>query len=315
MERKPLPVDIQPLQNMGARIRGLDLSRAIPDDVQAELRAAWARYGVLVFPESGRSNEEQLRLSHVFGRSQPHEMEVLIVKDERELIQVSGEQPDEVLPLVVDGRVRGGWLFWHQDESYTTNIPLGSMLRMVTPTTVDGETGYLDIARAYDDLPAAVRERIDDLELVHVLHGHTPADHRFGHKWADVRAARPDEWDAQFHELTEFDQVVHKMVVRHPFTGRKVMLLSPLSLMGVAGMDKAESDELLDMIVDHVLDEKYVYIHKWRANDMVLWDNYTAMHHALGYPPTEYRLGYRTTIAGPTDFKTGRWARAEEKVA
>ena len=309
-----MALDIQPLDNMGARVRGVDVSRPIPDDVQDALRAAWSRYGVLVFPESGRSNEQQLRLSHVFGPSLPHEMESLIVQDERELIIVSGEQPDQVLPLIVDGRVRGGWLFWHQDESYTTNIPLGSLLRMVTPTTIDGETGFLDIARAYDDLPAAVRARIDDLEAVHVLHGHKPADHRFGHKWADVRGARPDEWDAQFHDLTEFDQVIHKLVRPHPVTGRKVLLLSPLSLLGIVGMEKAESADLLNMIVDHVLDEKYVYIHRWRADDMVLWDNWTAMHHALGYPPTEYRLGYRTTIAGPHDYLTGRWARPEETV-
>src|SRR5260221_11924966 len=164
-ERASLPLDIQPLQNMGARVLGVDLTCPIPEDVQVELRFAWARYGVLVFPESGRSNEEQLRLSHVFGPSEPHEMEVLIVKDERELIMVSGEQPDEVLPLVVDGRVRAAWLFWHQDESYPPNIPLSSMLRSVTPTAIDGETGYLDVARAYDDLPAAGRERIDGLGL------------------------------------------------------------------------------------------------------------------------------------------------------
>src|SRR5207248_1747041 len=94
-----LALDIQPLDNMGARILGVDVSRPIPHHVQDELRAAWSRHGVLVFPEAGRSNEEQLRLSHVFGPSLPHEMEPLIVKDERELIIVSGEQPDEVLPL------------------------------------------------------------------------------------------------------------------------------------------------------------------------------------------------------------------------
>ncbi len=311
-----MSIHVTPLANMGAEVTGLDLSVPIPPETKDLLRRAWYEHAVLVFREAAHSPAEQLRLSHVFGESEPHTLEILIVPDERELIRVSGEAPHEVNAWIINGRLLAGYLFWHQDESYTSNIPQGSMLRMTVPTVTDGQTGYLDIRQAYRDLPDDVKDRIDGLETVMTLHGANPNEVRFGTSAIEARIARPDEWETNFalSGLSNFPQFVHKLIVEHPYTHEKTMLLSPLSLLAVRGMDKDESNELLQMLTDHVLQEKYMYFHSWRPDDVVLWDNWNAMHCAQGYPPDQPRAGFRTTIKGPTDFRTGRPATDDETV-
>jgi taurine dioxygenase len=88
------------------------------------------------------------------------------------------------------------------------------------------------------------------------------------------------------------------MVVTHPETARKSLLLSPWGFMRVLGMDQEEGDALFDEVVAHTVQDKYCYRHTWSANDMVLWDNRRTMHTALGYPYDMTRVGLRTTLKG-----------------
>lgn len=310
-----MKLNIKPLANMGAEVIGLDVSRPIADDLQQELYSTWLQYGVLVFRNIARSDDEHLRLSHVFGPDIPCEYQDLVRKDRPELIIVSGEGKCKGPAFMIDGQLSAGWLFWHQDEAYTTHIPQGSMLRMVRVPETHGETGFLDIARAYEDLPDSTKRRIDKLECIHVLK-FRPDDIHFGRTGnfpcnvPSVRMARPDEYLAEETDPGEFPATptVHPLVIARPDSGRKTMLLSPLGLCGVVGMDPDESDALLNELVDHTLQEKYMYIHRWEENDCVVWDNFMAMHCGLGYPFEQHRMGYRTTIQGKLgpDYRTGR---------
>lgn len=305
---------------MGAEVAGLDVSRAIPEETGRELYSAWLEHGVLVFRHTAHSDDEQLRLSHVFGPDIPCEYSDFVRDDRPELIRVSGEGKFKGPAFVINGRLCAGWLFWHQDEAYTTHVPQGSMLRMVKAPETNGETGFLDIARAYADLPESVKQRIEHLECIHVLK-FRPEDIHFGRTGRfpcnvpSVRMASRDEAIAEETDPGEFPvtPTVHPLVMTRPESNKKTMLLSPLGLCQVIGMRESESDALLNELVDHTLREKYMYIHRWEENDCVLWDNFTTMHSGLGYPFEELRLGYRTTIQGPLgpDYRTGRLYRAE----
>jgi taurine dioxygenase len=320
-----LSLDIGPLANAGAEVTGLDVSRSIPADIQGELYAAWLRHGVLVFRDVAHSDEEHLRLSHVFGPDSGCEYSDLVMPEQPELIRVSGEGKYRGPAFVINGRLSAGWLFWHQDEAYTTHVPQGSMLRMVTVPEEDGETGFLDIARAYEDLPEATRRRIDKLECIHRLKA-LPDDIYFGREGdfpgnvASVRMAKPEEF--RVDKLTDgkdfpVNPTVHPLVLTRPNSNRKTMLLSPLGLCAVVGMGKTESDALLHELARHALQEKYMYIHRWRPDDCVLWDNFTAMHCGLGYPIEQHRLGFRTTIQGKlgSSYRTGRLYQPEPEFA
>lgn len=305
-------IAIEPLNNMGAKVTGLDLTRDISASDRMTLRKAWGRYGVLVFPSDGEgSHERQLRLSHVFGEDEPHTLPELIVPEQQNLIYVVYDGDKQTSMYMVDEKPRLGWVFWHQDESYTTNIPMGSLLRMVQAADEGGDTGFIDIARAYADLPPALKRRIEGLNLIHRLGSGVPRPDAFGMRGINVRMLAADEFQGgkdaiPIGDAKRFPAIESPLVVVHPYTGEKTMLLSPLGLIGVAGLPKAEGDALLHEICDRVIQDKYKYVHHWADDDMVLWDNWAAMHMAMGYAPGQKRFGYRTTIKGPTDFRTGR---------
>ncbi len=98
--------------------------------------------------------------------------------------------------------------------------------------------------------------------------------------------------------------VVHPLVSVHPETGKKSLAISPYSLVGVEGMTRAESDELLRMLVEHAIRPEFRYIHHWANNDMVLWDNRRTIHATFGYPYGQDRVAVRTTLTG--SMNTGR---------
>ena len=307
-----MKLEIEPLQNMGASVRGLDITREFTLEQEQTLREAWWKYGLLLFPDRTEDDYESLiRLSHVFGEDEPHTLPELIIKDQPNLIVIRYDAEYKTPEYSIDGEPLEGWLFWHQDEAYTTNIPMGSAARMTTVTETGGDTGFLDIARAYDDLPETLKQRIENLNVLHSLvQGSKVSSDRFGMGNLDIRPTDPKEYEEGEGAIpaadgSRFEVIESPLVVTHPYTGRKTMLLSPFGLIGATGIEKEEGDEILHELCDHVIQEKYQYRHKWKKNDITVWDNWTTMHMGFGYPPGQVRAGVRTTIKGPNDDRTG----------
>ena len=105
-------------------------------------------------------------------------------------------------------------------------------------------------------------------------------------------------------EYPEFPDVAHPLVWTHPESGRRALMVSPVQLIDMVGMDRTEGDALLAELVTHVTDGRFTYVHDWEVGDMVLWDNWRTMHSAFGTPPGCDRVVHRTTIRG--DHATGR---------
>jgi taurine dioxygenase len=102
-----------------------------------------------------------------------------------------------------------------------------------------------------------------------------------------------------------FLQVEMPVVIAHPETGRKCLFLSPMNVDYFLGLKRDESDELLARLVAHMTDPKFVYRHRWLADDAVIWDNRRCIHAAFGNPPTTKRRALRTTLAAR--FNVGRY--------
>jgi taurine dioxygenase len=102
-----------------------------------------------------------------------------------------------------------------------------------------------------------------------------------------------------------FPDVAYPAVVTHPVTGRKVLevveqFLDRIVSPHKAGLCNDEAIELLERVVAHTRSPEFHYFHRWEPGDMVLWDNWRAMHCATGVPPGTERVIHRTTIAGDT---------------
>ena len=159
-----------------------------------------------------------------------------------------------------------------------------TMLYGVVVPSTGGDTQFTNMYAAYEDLPAGTRQRIDPLKVVHRYHS--------SRKLTDV-STRPAE------EMAAMPEATHPLVRTHPETGRRSLYLNPNRMEYIVGLDRAESDTLLDELIAHATQMKYQYRHAWRLGDIVIWDNRCTMHKAnADYPEGERRLMHRVIVAG-----------------
>src|SRR5690606_19439847 len=119
--------DLKPLDHVGIEVLGLDLNKPIPSQVAEDLYEAWLEHGIMLFRQAGTSTDIHLRLSRVFGELEEHPIKSLHVENEKSLISLGGEGGRKGTPVMVDGELRAGFIFFHQDTTFTPNICKGSM--------------------------------------------------------------------------------------------------------------------------------------------------------------------------------------------
>jgi taurine dioxygenase len=303
---------IRPLSPFGAEVIGLDLDNAsaLTPAVCQSLRDAWVEHAILLFRNALHSEDAHLRLSRVFGDPQPSA--ISRINDARNPYLMALEQrPDDASKetftlFELDGQQRTGWLGWHWDQSFTAEIVRGALLRMITPARIDGRTGFIDAAAAYDRLLPAMQRRVEGLEVVYHFTG-AQEQNRFGFPRGLRVVQRNPKADAALVQYRlDFPPVVHPLVITQHETGRKVLKLSPMHAQRILGIDDAaESDALLHEIADHLVDPRFAYFHTWQADDAIIWDNWRTIHSATGVPFDVERYAQRTTIVG--DYKLGRF--------
>jgi taurine dioxygenase len=187
-----------------------------------------------------------------------------------------------------DGKKIVNGASWHTDDSFMRAPCSLTMLYGVIVPSNGGDTQFTNMYAAYDDLPAETRARIDSLKVIHKYDS--------SRKTGRV-AKRPEA------EMAAMPEAVHPLVRTHPETRRKALYLNPNRMEQVVGMDRHESDRLLDELIAHAIQPKFQYRHVWRQGDIVIWDNRCTMHKAnADYPDGERRLMHRVIVAGTEPF-------------
>lgn len=301
---------------VGAEVKNLAKGMEADPDVQKALYDAWLEHGFLLFRDVG-SIEDHLAISRCFGDLEIHPFPEVRYKENQNFIEIGapkkegGNQP----PAYVfdDSDIRINRIAWHRDTAYTPDICKGAMLRMLEVPEHDGETMLADTAMAWDDLPEDLKQRLESLEYKACLRiDSIKATGHPGTFWNRARWATDEEDPAgaarraSYVDVDDrYPSVIQPAVLTHPESGRKCIFLSPTYVDCFIGLDGEESEGLLRQLTDHMLQPKYVYKHKWRKNDAIIWDNRRCMHAGVGNLPEEPRYGLRTTLAGPT--RTGRY--------
>jgi len=258
---------------LGAEVLGVDLRRRLTPDQVAGVIDAINRYAVIVFRHDGEfSDADHLAFGHSLGPLQKIQLVTMLGKTKtrlssNELIDVSNLD-EEGRILAADDRRRkfqDGNRLWHTDVSFDDNRAVYSMLAAHTlPPDGGPDTEYADMRAAYDALPAAMKSRIDGLVAEHdiwysrALAGLTEVS-------AAERATRPP--------------ARHKLVHIHPRSGRKALYLAS-HISGIVGMAEKDARALLDELTAFATEPRFVYAHKWREGDLVMWDNLATMHRA-----------------------------------
>jgi alpha-ketoglutarate-dependent 2,4-dichlorophenoxyacetate dioxygenase len=173
-------------------------------------------------------------------------------------------------------------MLWHSDSSFRAVPAKYSLLsaRIVNP--VGGNTEFADMRAAYDSLDADVKAEIDGLIC----------EHSQMHSRGSLGLL-----DYSDEEKEMFKPVRQSLVRVHPVTRRKSLYLSAHA-GGIIGMPAPQARILLKDLNEHATQTKFVYVHKWQVNDLVMWDNRQTMHRVRRYDETRPRDMRRTTVAG-----------------
>jgi alpha-ketoglutarate-dependent 2,4-dichlorophenoxyacetate dioxygenase len=172
---------------------------------------------------------------------------------------------------------------WHTDSTFEDALPLLAMLHAKEVPSEKGGTMFADMRAAYDALPETQKLRLSGLTG---LHGRTdgPAGER-------LYGA-----DKGVTEKT-YGEVPWPAVTRHPVSGRSILFVNPMHTHGFAGMTRDEAWPLIEELAGHATEERFVYYHRWRVGDLLMWDERATMHRGAGdYRPDERRVMLRTIV-------------------
>jgi taurine dioxygenase len=299
---------------VGAEVTEFDSGAPIDEMTVAGLYDAWLQYGILLFHDV-RTWDDHIRLSRCFGELEFHPMPEIRFKEQPLFIELSGSK---TAAYFYDGELKVGRLPWHRDTAYTPDICKGAMMRIQHAPARGGETLFCDAAKAYDGLPEELRQRIAGLEFKATLRIGPFSQSGPGAIWQSVRQATEAEcpgWRrkeiANASVRARYPSVVHPVVYQHPESARRCLFISPTYVDSFLGLAPEESKELLAILVGHLLSPENVYVHRWRVNDAIVWDNCRFLHAAAGTAPDDYRQGLRTTLAG--SVRTGRFFEEDAK--
>jgi alpha-ketoglutarate-dependent 2,4-dichlorophenoxyacetate dioxygenase len=170
---------------------------------------------------------------------------------------------------------------WHTDLSFRQASATWSILHAKVIPPAGGDTEFADTRAGYDELPDAMKTRLESLV----------AEHSLWHSSAKRGGYLPTE-----EERRSIPPARHKLVQRHPVSGRNALYISSHA-SHIIGMPFEEGETLLDELIEFATQPQFVYCHKWHVGDLVIWDNRCTMHRATPFEATDHvRDMWRTTI-------------------
>ncbi len=271
-------IDLSP--HIGTEVRGPDLSRPMDKATIEALRKVWLDRALLVFRGQKLSQQALVRFTRYFGESgerapstntayaKAHMLpEIMLVSNVRENGETIGALPD-------------GELQFHHDMIQADVPHKASLLYSLEAPTFGGDTCFASGYAAYETLDPKVKARLEG--------GRVFNTYRYGTtKRGDLTGA-----------LDFIDHSLHPAFRAHDETGRKAIYVNRLMSMRVEGMDEKESEELLNAVFDHAEKPEFVYGHKWKVGDVLMWDNRNSMHARTNFPSDQRRVMWRTQILG-----------------
>lgn len=275
--------------SMGAEIIGVDLNR-LDDAGFTRIREAFLNHQVIAIRDQALGPAAQIAFSRRFGSLEDQLNAHYTVEGHPEVLVLSNDVRDGKPVGLIDGGD-----FWHSDSSHRDRPSMATLLYAVRNPKQGGDTEFANMYAAYEALPDDLKRQIGGLKGIHAVS-------KLRNKRVTVSPRRPDGKDFYERQKSIPDQV-WPLVRTHPVTGRKALYVSPRFTVGIQRMAEAEADAVLDRLFAHQIRREFVYRHKWRDGDLVMWDNRCVIHQATGgftYP--DVRTMYRTVVAGDAPF-------------
>lgn len=285
MHRNIDNIEIRPLAAaLGAELRGVNVAAGVNDTQMAAVLDALHTHGVIVLRDQHLTPQEQVAFCKRLGPMRVSFMTEVSVPDAPELTIVSN--------IVKDGKPIGlvdAGALWHTDGSYLPQPDMYTVLHAIQipqrGNVALGDTCFMSTAAVYENLPADIREKIDNAQGVHSLSYHIQRKIEGNFKAPPAKDPKPD--------------VLHPAVIEHPVTKRKGIYLTEGHTKAIHGLSDDESRQLLDNIASFATQTKFLYRHKWREGDLLIWDNIGTQHLAITDYGTMPRRLHRAGISSP----------------
>jgi len=265
----------------GATVSDIDLSKDLGEDLVANIRTAWIEHGVLAFPDQSLSDDDLERFTGYFGDfgEDPFVQPI----PGREHIIAIQRNADETSSIFAEA--------WHTDWSFQRNPPAGTCLYGITIPESGGDTLFANQYKAIEEMPAALRSRIEGRQAIHSAAGGYAPEGLYGD--ADEGSGRSMRVKAS---ESARDSLLHPLIKVHPESGRESLFGCIGYIIGIEGMEQDAASDLLLELHQWQTREQFQYRHKWSSNMLVMWDNRSVIHRATGGYEGHDRLLHRTTI-------------------
>jgi taurine dioxygenase len=267
-----------------------DLAQDLDEETFWEIQSAFHDNIVVVFRQQTLSNERHIEFSRRFGELETHIVKKYLLPGFPEILLISNirnEQGEHI------GLADAGFT-WHSDTSYRGRPSRCSLLYAKEVPQRNGQplgdTFFANAIAAYEALPKKMKERLAGLNAIH----------RYSARRRVADSPRPKLSQAQ---LDETPDIAHPIVRTHPYTGRKSLYVTAGECVGIENIPDDEAIDLIAELDTHCVRPEFLYRHKWRVGDLLMWDNTSSMHLAIcDYALPERRLMHRTTVIGTVPF-------------
>ena len=275
-------ITIQPQGAIGAEIHDVDLND-LSEATLAELRIAYAQYGVLFFRDQQLTPEAHIELAQHWGKININRF-FTPVENYPQIAEVRKE-PDQKY------NVGGGWV---TDHSYDQIPALGSLLYAKEVPSHSGDTLFAPVLLphslnpGFDNLSEGMKDTLRSLRAVH------SSRHVFGES-----ASVLNDMSDMFGNVDQATQdAVHPVIIRHPLSGREILYVNPGFTTHIEGWTVQESAPLLQFLYGHIARPEHTCRFHWQPGALAFWDNRATWHFAVNDYHGERRLMHRITFEG-----------------
>ena len=261
---------------LGAEIRGVDASKSPPPDLFDQIEEAWHQHLVIVLRGQDLDEDAQVRFAERFGELSPIHTDHHSATN-KAVMYIGNRKQDGKLA----GALPLGEMQFHSDQCYQERPAKGTMLYAIEIPAAGGNTLFANGYRAYEALPAEIKSEVQDRKAMHVYdYGGGVLERKF--------MVKPEEGMSRAHPVAR----------THPATGRKSLYVNRLMTHHIEGLPAEESERILELMFRTLERPEFIYEHRWRVGDLVLWDNRCTLHARRDFDPNERRWLRRVTIKG-----------------
>ena len=278
------------VQNMapacGAIINDIDLAVDVSNQQFDEIHNALLDRTVIIFRDQNLTEKQHIDFTRRFGDLQPAVVsgfEKSVDFPEIDILEFDADNPPHVTRDL-----------WHTDFVGREKPSMGTSLYARNIPPEGGDTIWINSAAAYEGLSDRMQTHLEGLHAYH--DSYQPYDEH----------VRPELWakDYQIYkrqQKADYSPALHPVIRTHPKTGKKGLFVNESMTTFIKELSRKESNYLLQYLFDHLRTPEYQYRHKWRTNDLAIWDNRLSLHYAL-FDYTEHRLMHRVVIAGDIPY-------------